>query len=1653
MWKFWFWTVLIVVLSPVLVAVILKLTLRKFKFSITPYGFFYFRNFSMTISKPKFDVVISVGKVFPLIASGGIILQAEDVHIQLKYNPEYHPKIKTKIGPIRMLFIRMVIMILASFLKVMVIRSSFSIGILTIAQDFSVCEIKSDYSSAKFKLKLRVHECEMRIEGIEALRATPISLSLKMPPFIDLEDSFNNSTCKVYVGYVSGITSMQLFHKLQTIPKPPKNPGRATKTDLPKISIGKIRGGAVYVDDVLFTFSGLSAIAKTKRTKTVEITATELVGRDMLGIVCNFPSITSNVDFFKDKVNVDIDAGLIELAARASVARFITSCIPVQTGKQPSKPEKDLYFNINIMKLNLDLYSKDTKLLKGSFNNTELMITKDDITKVTISNGDMKITSLDDFNVVSMDSFRFLIMPTILDFRFDNIKLGWHLLLYHDAFPSIMDIIKEFREIKHKNSGRKPPKQDVRLTVTNISALVAINNQLSVKVDLDSFTGDIYTNKSLKLNFSNVRGFIKDKIEEQILECENVSVSKSIDSSLTSHNMITINNIATFIPQLHFGNSFTQIYKSIIDVVSWTLCFFYLGKPVPADIKIPEKSRTFVRISDYRMIAEEDIISSSVRKKLIYDAQSIMQDNGINIQSIQGVKISPFLIFTLGSMEVTADNSKLYRTDQILAAIQNLDTFPVPEESFFDILRGYDLLIEAWKIGLTVRDYPYKMLELRKFSLQGRNIVSKNRLELFSWARTKLYNDLDIKVSRCKGVAGLCVASTIMELVKKMMSLKFETGNSVIQSSATPQFSELDRMRYSMHGKIRIVLERSKFIILCTDSPYVLDGATVRIQHLQGTISTGNYELETQTFSIQHATYPILQIPQVNMSLNMLFKCQNENHWVMDTEYNKYDIFQQFRASEVDIIGSVELPVVEENGVVICYDNKENAFFNSAVILHVKPPPHLKFKMQKSKPAQKIEMLSKVRIEKAKAVGLRVIMITEKGMGLQVTIDNICGEAELQQVRDKRPPWQVQKATGMCSNIHMAAYNGEILTPLFPLEFETYKNTLDPRDFQFSCEGTIMTLVSVIYNYGEEVDGVIGKHCLFIDGFRLLWTKPLENTLGELFAVDPSMLKKRKRDPEAAAFKEEGKVIEEPSLEPEAEVRPRTQPFKTELAIIVTIHEPQICLQNENTLTQLLVIGTSLKGLIYENRLTYDYYGLDLKRQIDLNLDLIQCFIVTGSSEKSVVWIENNYRLSTRSDMTESFSTESILKNVLRSSDMHLKVVFFGLPFSYMDFALNKISRDMYMWHDEPRVNSAHISFPGINTSLESEHFWTLMDVLLAVMLRPPKQHNENVAEALKSEEFRRYGKVKIEDVLKERIATSSTAPKSRILNKLTLEAESLAGSLTKDNEAFLSVEISKVSLGMSFSSDMSYQLHFDLHRIDMMHNKATVFEPLSQSRESYSETNKMFNFRMNGRYLKGIEEAQWPIIDHIEVYIYPIFANLDFQLYTDIYGFIFPKVEDDKPGPQISNIKSSLQSMKPVNKRKPLPIFFKYVNINEIVTKAGVKLKGGIGVSDTVIKLKSITIQQKLNTAQELIDRYIKHLYSCLVKQVPSILAQNMGISSASDILPAQTPSASEKKKWYNKILKRKRSTSPIATEEEMAKRMQEEQANKLLFGSKSKH
>lgn len=332
-----------------------------------------------------------------------------------------------------------------------------------------------------------------------------------------------------------------------------------------------------------------------------------------------------------------------------------------------------------------------------------------------------------------------------------------------------------------------------------------------------------------------------------------------------------------------------------------------------------------------------------------------------------------------------------------------------------------------------------------------------------------------------------------------------------------------------------------------------------------------------------------------------------------------------------------------------------------------------------------------------------------------------------------------------------------------------------------------------------------------------------------------------------------------------------------------------------------------------------------------------------------------------------------------------------------------------------------------------------MIDVIQSVIMRNTLVGSISESELAMEQEFKRYGKKQLEKSLTDKVANMQWNKRPRLSKLITITVDSISLKMTKNLEALINVELSMLRATMSFFSDKSSQKNFELHKIQVFHNQIPMLTPLLANREEYIDSSLMFNLRLADRYILGKDTALWPAIDHLEIFLYPLNIDVSTDIYNDIYYFVFPNVDDATAF--IVSQKANLGKIKPLNKRRRLPKYYRYININEI--KVSLSVRGWIGLSRTKIKLTSLSIQSAFKSFQELFDKIMNHAKKCVLAQVPSICIQNMGIEKKNFLPSTENP---RKTSFFGKFKRRKSDIS--LTEEQNKKAEEQKQGWKVMFG-----
>lgn len=868
-------------------------------------------------------------------------------------------------------------------------------------------------------------------------------------------------------------------------------------------------------------------------------------------------------------------------------------------------------------------------------------------------------------------------------------------------------------------------------------------------------------------------------------------------------------------------------------------------------------------------------------------------------------------------------------------------------------------------------------------------------------------------------------------------------GDPPCATDKTQRLAFIDRLRYVFNGSTRTKITGLALHILTSEYPLQPAPLHLHIELITATQAPQRLDSMVSGLVIQGlSSRALCQIPLLNSSITYLFSCESPNPWIQDLDFETHDAFRPFRMRDMELDCQAEFSVSNGNVMEFTYDAALSACFCHMLLFHIKPPAIL-MQRAKKKQGSMLWMVRGIRITKVTLHSPRFIMMTASGTGLQATIDKISGTTTI-LINPKLPgplPLEIKDSSAVCSYIHVCAFNGSTLSPIYPREFEDYQR--NSHDFVFGAEQTMMTCLSVQLLQDEEVGERVYQKHLRIAGLRLLWTKRLESIMWQLLTIDPAQLfakltkKKRKKPEEGSTPADtEAPVIDAPNF---SENHPEvSNSFITStVSFYLEVIQPQFNLQNENTLTQMLMIAGVARCEIVNHTLRTDLLGLDAKTEIQVEVESVETFVAPGMVDprRPVCWLETAQQMAP--SLSESETYEGILRRVFTSRCMTCKVTHFRLPY---DRSGSNLHASKYKWCDETRANEIKIALPEVQASMESEHLWTLIDVIQGVLFQIDGSHRaETVSELLKCDEIRKFGREEIRKCLCERLGKDQRFKVPRLLKSISISLDFVAFRMTKNHEVMLAVDISKVLMEVTMSHMNSSAKAFSIHKITVVHEKNAVLKPLMLEGEEFHDSNMMITLRSSERELAGKSQAMWHAFEHLEVYLFPLAVEITPALYKDIYAFIFPSQEemDDEQKEAIlvrstgssRRIHTRKDILKPLSRRKRLPHLFHYCHFNEI--KTSLSIGGWMGLNNTKITIKPFTRHMVFCTAQEIWDKYMKFAGKCVLALVPSLILQGLG-KEKKDFLPSKEAQS----KGIFGVFKKKR-------------REEEEKDHKLMFGS----
>jgi hypothetical protein len=444
-----------------------------------------------------------------------------------------------------------------------------------------------------------------------------------------------------------------------------------------------------------------------------------------------------------------------------------------------------------------------------------------------------------------------------------------------------------------------------------------------------------------------------------------------------------------------------------------------------------------------------------------------------------------------------------------------------------------------------------------------------------------------------------------------------------------------------------------------------------------------------------------------------------------------------------------------------------------------------------------------------------------------------------------------------------------------------------------------------------------------------------------------------------------------------------------------TISKPVISVINEEEISRILLKGGSSKFEIIEESLKFDTGHKDTKKKVNFFISVIECIL---------------------DKLAESLA----LSNIFNSKDMSICLTLFSLPFNHFDLARNCQATDEFFWYKEKRLNRVDFRFPEMSSSIESEDFWALMDIIKAYIGIIPDK-NISYSERLMEDEFKIHGGRELVRTFNENMKKSVNKKASESTN-LSFTLDDLKVVLKNSVNSIIDLKIEGFHFEISSFSDNSCQKFLEIHKILMNSGNTLMISPLLLNNDEYLSSSKMVTLRILDRWIQG-KEVNWPIIDHLEFFLYPLNINFSKDIYKELYSYFF---NEDK------------ETIEKRGRKIGLPRLYKYVHLNEF--KICITVTGWIPLKQSKITLKSFTRQNKFKNLKGIFDKIMKRELKSMISQIPSICIQNIGISKKNFLPSTEVPQRSNS--FFDKLKRNK-------TEKNMNNSdIQKKEGIKLMFG-----
>ena len=1491
----------------------------------------------------------------------------------------------------------------------------------------------------------------------------PIGIDVLLPTNITFKQSLMKSLGRINLGEVRGTVDTLDFAVLgSNTQEIRRNNSNFANLLLPKRTSVEINRFNVKINDTDLNIANIYCLmtAKTVMKLRIEVQNIDLTRHSEPLI--SIPMVDVEGIYQENQWEVNYMVDFVYIAMGTELADFLSLSIPVKppfsvpiSTLKPDIVTSPWTQSISISTIQISLSQDSSEFLRGQISSLEVTLSHTSTTEVTISCDRAEVTDpVSGIYVVDVGEPEVGIEASLVTFACGKVCAHWVKSLHEICYPVILKIIRCFtnrHRKKYKTNTKKG--KNVNLDFSNVTAIVTFGKDESMRAEVASFQTDIISSdKVLFLAFTKSELYIQEVEERLLLTCQELSVCKRYvvkDRQVVAQIDVDGGDTELIVPEQYpWGRAVFKSTVGIIAGIKWTMSLLFPGVPVIPHIVFMEKAVTYLTLSKTKVVIMDTALQNSIRKKLL-----LKPDYDIYPQ-LKSLISSPFLLLNFDMTTGVFDNTRLGNAQKALEALQEMDPFEIPSEDYFAFIMANDMKMVFSGCWGQLRDFPWRLYKVATLKLKGRSMINKNRLPVHNWSRWKIHSNMTIRLSNVEFTLGLCLLSSlfdvsckqILDLAKRMI---IRRGDPPVLTDKTPRLAMIDRLRYVFNGVTRTKITGLSVNLLTTEYPLAPPQLNIHIDMITAAQSPQVLDSMVSGLTVTGlGSRPICCIPLLNSTLSYRFLCDDPNPWIRDLDFETHDAFKPFRMQDIELSSQVDFSVANGNTMEITYDAATSASLCHLLLFHVKPPAILlQRKRQKRRPIW--TLIREIKVNKVTLHSPRVILLTSEGVGLQMTIDKISGCTTV--TRSSNPvsklPFEITESSAVCSFIHLCAFNGTTLSPIYPKEFEEYQK--NSHDFTFGADQTMMTCLSVQFLQDEEVAGRVYQKYLTVAGLRLLWTKRLESIMWQLLTIDPAQLfakfarrKQKKKEPFSVPADQESltPIITAPDFTSSAAPRLPSSLITSAVSFYMEVIQPQFNLQNENTLAQMLMLAGVARCEISTYTLAGDVLGLDAKTVVRVEVESVETFVAPGMVDlrRPVCWLETAQQMTPSLDETEAY--QAILRRVFTSKSMSCSVTHFRLPYNKLDMTDQSYQANKYKWSDETRSNEVKITLPEVQATMESEHLWTLIDVIQGVLFQiDGSQRAETVSELLKYDEIRKFGREEICNGLKERLNKEQWFKVPRLLKSITISLDSIAFRMTKNHEVMLAVDISKVLIETTITHMNSSTKAFSIHQITVMHEGNSVLRPLVLEGEDFHDSNMMITLRSSERYLTGKSQATWHVFEHLEVYLFPLVVEITPALYKDIYAFIFPAQEEmDDEQKEAILVRSTTSSrrahirkdiLKPLSRRKRLPHFFHYCHFNEI--KTSLSIGGWMGLNNTKITIKPFIRHAQFCTAQEIWDKYMKSAGKCVVKQVPSVILQGLGREKR-DFLPSKESSS----KGLFGIFKKK-------------KREEEEKDHKLMFGS----